>query len=659
MPQDVPLGYGRTGAALLGAFPGQYRDSGEEVQADQQSYMAQMGQPGPGAQLPGTNAPAYVTQPAPRQYTDPDHGRQFQLQDMPGVGQVVVPVDHTMVGNQQQQEQMGAVMPVEHQMANTHLGVLPKPLKVEVQHWHREISNIVAQSAMEALAGAEKGLFRTADEAELHVARRVRSLTREFKEHLRHASERAIAHGLQQIRPKLAAALRRSAARRPFRKDLSNWRGSGMTDWRGSGFTDVGPWEERGTVVKGSAPSYMTERARERIESGTSGLGATQIRRRTSDPVPKSEAQKAQDYYWAMKNRGLEIASRQLDIVRKWVEIQEMKKKAIEDLKTQVAKSLPSASAKNGVSGLGFFPGPIINWIRQIMGIYTEVLGPAVKSINDLFAPAEEKLRMSAAMFGWLEGRFSTNVVPMMNKIREDQKIGDYWDSWALKILNATGRPKPPYNMKASSWGLSAFSAVSDYMKANAPELYEAKNNTVLANKAGEILKRAIDKASVANELGVPIDQVDDAMKQIGLGITGLEIVLIVALVAALTAGAAAVLYYKGKADAVAKVGQEEIDRITALSQQQLNDLKKKSQAIVSNVAAIQDPAERQKAADQANAAIEQDAKQASAKIQQAAAESKKKIEEAKPPGPLAAFGKYLIPGAAVLSIVALASSAL
>lgn len=254
MPVDVPLGAGRTGADLLNAFPGQYRDAGEQMPVDNSTYMASMGPP----QLPGYTAPAYVTAP----YADPDQARGMQLVEMPGVGQVVMPVEHTMVGN----PQMGSVMPVEHVMAD--FGKLPKALRIEVHHFRREIAEIVAQAAMEGLQGAKNGSFKSVQEAELHVRRRVHQVTRQFQQHIRIGAERALHAGLANIRGQLERILRRAPARRRFRGSIPL--GASVGDWRGSGFTDMGiTTYERGMKVKGAAPTYLPEAEVEAIERGT------------------------------------------------------------------------------------------------------------------------------------------------------------------------------------------------------------------------------------------------------------------------------------------------------------------------------------------------------------------------------------------------------
>ena len=91
MPTDVELGEGYTGDALLSAFPNQYRDSAK----DAKEYSAHGGAPQAYyAATPGSISGRPTA-------TDPDHGRELAIQNMPGVGQVAVPVENAMVTNAQ------------------------------------------------------------------------------------------------------------------------------------------------------------------------------------------------------------------------------------------------------------------------------------------------------------------------------------------------------------------------------------------------------------------------------------------------------------------------------------------------------------------------------------------------------------------------------
>jgi hypothetical protein len=130
MPKDVHLGEGYTGDALMNAFPNEYRS------VDGAPDQAVPGQPRPQLQpyeqpqnyqlvMPPGNQAGQFT-PA-----DPDRARPLELQEIPGVGQVampmgspivhneggmasVLPTEHTLAGPQG----MGQVVPVDHEMAD-------------------------------------------------------------------------------------------------------------------------------------------------------------------------------------------------------------------------------------------------------------------------------------------------------------------------------------------------------------------------------------------------------------------------------------------------------------------------------------------------------------------------------------------------------------
>lgn len=155
MPQDVVMGQGYMGDALLAAFPGQYRAS-EPMATNPATYLPQP----PGA-ISGRPS-----------YTDPDQGRTLKLVTMPGVGQVVVPVEHTMVGNMN-----GPVVPVDYSM----VGVDDIACSVDredlsglsghhVCAWGvHKISKAAAAAAHEALALIKQGRIKTEGEAQAHI----------------------------------------------------------------------------------------------------------------------------------------------------------------------------------------------------------------------------------------------------------------------------------------------------------------------------------------------------------------------------------------------------------------------------------------------------------------------------------------------------------
>ncbi|MGH8896764.1 MAG: hypothetical protein ACRDZ4_07005 [Egibacteraceae bacterium] len=138
MPRDVELGAGYVGDALLAAFPGQYRSAEHEVPTTNPSnYMAV---------FPG-NASGRPT------YRDPDQGRALQLVNMPGVGQVVVPVEHTMIGGG-----MDAVVPVDHTIAHHVEEDLSGLDALGVKKWsgHR-IGQLAGRAAAQAIAALRRG----------------------------------------------------------------------------------------------------------------------------------------------------------------------------------------------------------------------------------------------------------------------------------------------------------------------------------------------------------------------------------------------------------------------------------------------------------------------------------------------------------------------
>lgn len=156
MPQDVPLGQGYSGDALLSAFPGQYRDEARP-QVNPSTYLPQP----PGA---ASGRPSYA---------DPDNGRALRLIEMPGVGQVVVPVEHTMVG-------VGSVVPVEHTMVGVDaIGCSVDRENLSGLGHHQvcawgvnKIGKAAGAAAHEALALVKQGKIRSAGEAQAHVQAR-------------------------------------------------------------------------------------------------------------------------------------------------------------------------------------------------------------------------------------------------------------------------------------------------------------------------------------------------------------------------------------------------------------------------------------------------------------------------------------------------------
>jgi len=127
MPTDIEIGAGYCGDALFQRFPGQYRDP--EMDSQAKAHFDS---------FPGNHGPVY---------TDPDVGRRMVMKEIPGVGQVVVPVDHTMaqvVNVEHTMAGMAAVYPVDHTMVG--LNDDPKTDHGRLQ-WHHTLVLALDQSA--------------------------------------------------------------------------------------------------------------------------------------------------------------------------------------------------------------------------------------------------------------------------------------------------------------------------------------------------------------------------------------------------------------------------------------------------------------------------------------------------------------------------------
>lgn len=207
MPKDVPLGAGYTGNVLLGAFPGQYRDT-EEARPEAYNSVAQL----PAGQ------PTYVVPPA-----GPDNGRPMQLRNIPGIGQVVVPVEHTMIGSVVPVDHtmvgMDSVVPVDHTMVGmghhvredlSGLSELGK-----VQHSAGLLAQVAGRAAHEALQHLRNRSFTAWGQVEQHVRARVERARAQIEQRLRQrlaklaaVAEHAVKQALDAARPKAAHALR-------------------------------------------------------------------------------------------------------------------------------------------------------------------------------------------------------------------------------------------------------------------------------------------------------------------------------------------------------------------------------------------------------------------------------------------------------------------
>lgn len=227
MPQDVPLGQGYSGDALLAAFPGQYRDEAPRS-TNPSNYLPQP----PGA---ASGRPSY---------SDPDAGRRLALVEMPGVGQVVVPVEHTMVG-------MNQVVPVEHTM----VGVDAIGCSVDrenlsgLSHHHvcawgvGKISKAAGAAANEALALVNQGKITSEGEAQAHVKARTEKVGSAVLARLQTRLERVpsvVAQAASQawatVKPQIAQALSGRTMGHHPQEDLSGvdamiWRKRRAQSW--------------------------------------------------------------------------------------------------------------------------------------------------------------------------------------------------------------------------------------------------------------------------------------------------------------------------------------------------------------------------------------------------------------------------------------------
>jgi len=164
MPKDVVLGEGHIGDALLAAFPGQYGAQDTEARVKNPSLEGQ--------DTAYSGLPTYLPGYQGVRATDPDHGRQFVLQDMPGVGQVVVPVEHTIA----------AVYPASHDMAGTQeeeLGIIVSDdlsglgATQKIQHGMGRLAEVAGRAAHRAVALSRSGQLRSMGEVEAYVTKQV------------------------------------------------------------------------------------------------------------------------------------------------------------------------------------------------------------------------------------------------------------------------------------------------------------------------------------------------------------------------------------------------------------------------------------------------------------------------------------------------------
>lgn len=204
MPTDVVIGAGYCGEDLLQhRFPNQYRDPQHVQTFDTSGYMAQF----PGA---ASGHPAAVTVP-----TDPDRGRPLMFQNIPGVGQVVVPVTHEMVGLAQ-----GSVVPVEHDVAGiAQISPVEHTMVGEDEGFdglgdistREKLAEALACKAAKAvdraLRGIASGRIKTLADAEKFVSERMQKVSSRYAAIIQKLAESARKKALEESRSRFEEAL--------------------------------------------------------------------------------------------------------------------------------------------------------------------------------------------------------------------------------------------------------------------------------------------------------------------------------------------------------------------------------------------------------------------------------------------------------------------
>jgi len=266
------------------------------------------------------------------------------------------------------------------------------------------------------------------------------------------------------------------------------------------------------------------------------------------------------EYYSAMLARGLEIAENVKGVADQWATMQAMKAEARQRSTELVLQGIPGQN-------------------DETVGAY---LAPALAKIDNLFLDAEDKLMDMAALQGWMEQNLTANVIPTMQSIQSSLGIGYIESSKAESILASVGAGRPAANMLAENWLLSAFSGVAAYLDQVAPGLTAAKVNIARQQRMAAIVQNEINKAAPAMmaKLGMTQDEVNQAMKQIGLGNPVVFlVVLAVVLAIGMTAAGAAAIYYRGVAKSACDVGLAGVAKIDAAWRAEYQTLLDKAKA--------------------------------------------------------------------------------
>jgi hypothetical protein len=355
------------------------------------------------------------------------------------------------------------------------------------------------------------------------------------------------------------------------------------------------------------------------------------------------------DHYWNVRNRGFEIAQKCMDLAEQYAQIQQIKHDGIDGVKRQIAKSVPIPPSGGGMFGSMV---SMAQYAVQIGSIFTKYLKPAVEELNLSFSDAENELKDGAALLGWLDGKWRMNVLPTMESIRKELKVGDYVEALANAIRQRAGRETTDIPRSAESWVLDSITVAQQYAMRIAPDFAKAYSDSIRVNAMGVRIVESIDRVALSQEHGIPIADVDAALRSMGLGLTGLEIAAVILIIALLAGTAGAAIYYNMKATAIAQTADKGVQEFAKkVNEDVLEGLKAEAQRQVDLVAAETDPTKREDARKQANASIELKAAESKAAVTKMADDLRAKINSAKPG--LFDFSELLLPiGIAVGAIL-------
>jgi hypothetical protein len=601
MPTDVTLGEGRTGEALLTAFPNQYRDAATE------SHIFDTGAPG-------------ASVGRPMAVGDPDMpAHNMKLVTVPGVGQVVA-VDHTMPG-------FGMVAPPPTDVPQEPFispMLPPKPEPIMIPRPPDELIEQVALAiAQTVLSEAKAGKYKTLDQAIRRIVNlasvegpKVNLVTPDFITRIADAATKAVTPNLKDYfagRPHPFASKGQAGQKaHPF----SNWgaKPNKRIHIAKPPLVSSGPRPRYVRPVP-TNPGYTSIRGISPYPQDLAGMGET-------------DAEKAAlaGYYQTMLDRGLEIAENVKSVTDQWVTMQATKDAALGTITEKVIAGTP----------------------LQDDQMVSQNLMPALDKIRDLFAGPEESLKDLAALQGWLEDSVRIQVTSTMEQVRAVAGIGPTESSRAEAILASVSAGRPAPVMYAENWILAVFAAVGSYIAKVAPDLSAAKTEVARQQKMAGVIRDEIQKNApeIMAKYGVSQDEMNQALQQVGLGIIGL-VILAVILAIGMTAASAAALYYRGVAKSAADEGVKGVAKINAAWQDEYQKLLTKAQAGADAIAAEADPDKRVALAGQKDAEMNAAAGAAGARLAAITDAVKDDIAKAKP-GSLD-LGSLVVPGVIVI----------